>query len=140
MRNDDFSTDGRRIPCTPGTGVQWFSTLLALCLLLLCAAIGMVGLILPVIPGFLFLMLAALLCARLFPAVERRLCRFPWFRGYVERTRQFSGLTLRGKAQLAAWLLLRLLLDAALWFVAALAWLLRFAFTRPEAVRSRAEP
>lgn len=132
MRDDCFSTDGRRVPRTPGAGVPWFSTLLALCLLLLCVAIGMVGLILPIIPGFLFLMLAALLGARLFPAVERRLGRYPWFRHYLDKTRQFEGLTLRGKAQLAVWLLIRLLVDAVLVIVAALAWLLRFAFSRPE--------
>jgi uncharacterized membrane protein YbaN (DUF454 family) len=133
MRDDYFSTDGRRVPRTPGTGVQWFSTLLALCLLLLCVAIGMVGLILPIIPGFLFLMLGALLAARLFPALERRLGRYTWFRNYLDKTRQFEGLTWRGKAQLTAWLVVRLLVDAVLVIVAALAWLLRFAFSRPEA-------
>lgn len=135
MRNDDFSTYGHRIPRTPGNGVQWFSTLLALCLLLLCVAIGMVGLILPVIPGFLFLMLAALLCARLFPGVERRLGRYTWFRQYLDKTRQFEGLTLRGRAQLCVWLVIQLLVDAVLVVVAAVAWLLRFAFSRPEQVR-----
>jgi len=137
MRDDAFSTNGHRIPRAPGTGVQWFSTLLALCLLLLCVAIGMVGLILPIIPGFLFLMLAALLCARLFPAVERRLGRYRWFRQYLDRTRLFAGLGWRGRAQLAAWLLVRLLVDAVLVLIAAVAWLLRFAFSRPEALRVR---
>lgn len=137
MRDDPFSTDGYRTTRPLGSGTHWFSTLLALCLLLLCAAIGMVGLILPIIPGFLFLMLAALLCARLFPAVGRRLGQYPWFRGYLDKTRQFESLSLRGKAQLFCWLVIRLLVDGVLLLVAALAWLLRFAFSAPETLRRR---
>lgn len=124
MNDKLFGTDGPSVPRIPGTTVHWFSTLLALCFLLLCVAIGMVGLILPIIPGFLFLMLAALLAARLFPALGRRLARNPWFRSHLQRTCQFAGLSMRGKAQLLCWITLRLLLDGFLWLVAALAWLM----------------
>jgi uncharacterized membrane protein YbaN (DUF454 family) len=137
MRSDDFSTEGRSTLRTPGAGVHWFSTLLALCLVLLCAAIGMVGLILPIIPGFLFLMLAALLCARLVPALERRLRRSAWFSSWLDKTRQFDGLPLPDKARLFCWLLLRLAVEAGLVLVVALAWLLRFAFSTPQLLRER---
>lgn len=122
---------------TPEPTPLWFSKLLALIILLLCVAVGMMGLILPVIPGFLFLMLALLFAAKLSPAIAGKLNRYAWFRTYLDKTAQFSELSWKGKTQLLCWLLIKLLVDAVVWMVAALAWLLRFAFSTPERLRQR---
>ena len=135
MDHYDYRTGSVRTPRQEGTPSHWFSKLLALTILLLCVAIGMVGLILPIIPGFLFLMFAALIAARLSPAIEKKLRKYEWFRIYLDKSRQFSSLTVRGKAQLVCWLLIKMLVDAILLIVAAIAWVLRFAFSRPEKAR-----
>ena len=111
---------------------HWFSKLLALIILLLCVAIGMMGLILPVIPGFLFLMLAAVIAARLHPPLEAYLRRYAWCRSYLDKAGRFAGLDLRGKAQTLCWFVLKVVVDSFLLAIAALAWLLRFAFGEPQ--------
>ena len=137
MSSYDYRTGLVRSPRQPEPSSFWYSKLLALVILLLCLAVGMMGLILPVIPGFLFLMLALLCAAKLSPALAGRLGRFAWFRAYLDKTAQFSELSWKGKAQLLCWLLIKLLVDAVVWMVAALAWLLRFAFSTPERLRQR---
>jgi len=137
MSTYDYRTGLIRTPRQNEPGSHWFSSLLALIILLLCLAVGMVGLILPIIPGFLFLILGALIAAKLFPAVDRKLRRYAWFRSYLEKSANFFMLTWRGKTQLICWFVLKALLDSILWIVAALAWLLRFAFSAPEKLRSK---
>lgn len=137
MSSYDYRTGLVRTPRQNEPSPRWFSKLLALTILLLCVAVGMVGLILPIIPGFLFLLLACVLGAKMSPAVARRLGKYEWFRSYLDKTAQFSELSTRGKAQLLCWFVLKGVVDAIMLTVAALAWLLRFAFSVPERVRSR---
>lgn len=135
MNHYDYKPGSARTPRQEEPPSHWFSKLLALAILLLCVAIGMVGLILPIIPGFLFLMFAALIAARLSPPVEKRLRKYEWFRAYLDKSRQFSSLTVRGKTQLVCWLVIKMLIDSILLIVTAIAWVLRFAFSRPEKAR-----
>lgn len=132
MSSYDYRTGLIRTPRQKEPASHWFSTLLALIILLLCLAVGMVGLILPIIPGFLFLILAALIAAKLFPAIDTKLRQYTWFRSYLEKSANFSTLTWRGKTQLICWFVLKALLDSILWMLAALAWFLRFVFSAPE--------
>lgn len=92
---------------------HWLLKMLALVILLLCAAIGMVGLILPIIPGLLFLAIAALITARMFPGLARRLRRNATLAGYLDSSDGFLRLNLRDKCQYALWLSLRVLIDTA---------------------------
>lgn len=110
---------------------HWLLKLLALVILLLCAAIGMLGLILPLIPGFLFLALAAVLAARMFPALARRLHRYPAFVTLLDSSEGFLRLSLRDKCRYAAWFTLRVLLDGARLLHALLTRALVFAWSRP---------
>jgi uncharacterized membrane protein YbaN (DUF454 family) len=86
--------------------------LLALVFLLLCVAIGMAGIILPVIPGLLFLALAVIIAARIFPPLGRRLRRNATFAPYMERTDHFTRLSLQGKVKFGCWFTVKILWDS----------------------------
>lgn len=69
--------------------------------------IGIIGLILPVIPGVLFLFLAALLLTR----VSRRASAYahnqPWFRKHLQSWRASAGLSWGQRARLSFWVAAR---------------------------------
>lgn len=89
-----------------------FIKVLALVFLLLCVAIGMAGIILPVIPGLLFLALAVLIAARIFPPLGRRLRRNTTFAPYMEKTDHFASLSLQGKVKFSGWFAVKILWDS----------------------------
>lgn len=66
--------------------------------------LGLVGLLIPILPGFLFLILAAVCVSALSPRFERRLARHPAWRGWRLRWRQSHGLPMHRRLQLAFWL------------------------------------
>jgi uncharacterized membrane protein YbaN (DUF454 family) len=101
----------------PASAPPLFIKLLALVILLLCVAIGMAGIILPVIPGLLFLALAVLIAARLFPPLGRRLRRNATFAPYMEKTDHFARLSLQGKVKFSCWLVLKVLWDSCVLLV-----------------------
>jgi uncharacterized membrane protein YbaN (DUF454 family) len=101
-----------RSPASPASAPSLFVKLLALVVLLLCVAIGMAGIILPVIPGLLFLAIAVIIAARLCPPLERRLRKNAMFSGYMEKTDHFWRLSLQGKVKFACWLTLKIVWDS----------------------------
>jgi uncharacterized membrane protein YbaN (DUF454 family) len=66
--------------------------------------LGLIGLIIPILPGFLFLILAVVCVSALSPRFERRLARHPAWRGWRLRWRESRGLPLHRRVQLAFWL------------------------------------
>jgi uncharacterized membrane protein YbaN (DUF454 family) len=66
--------------------------------------IGLIGLIVPILPGFPFLILAAVCVSALSPRFERRLARHPAWRGWSLRWRESRGWPLYRRFQLAFWL------------------------------------
>ena len=66
--------------------------------------LGLIGLLIPILPGFLFLILAAVCISALSPRFERRLARYPAWRGWRLRWRQSRGLPVMRRFQLAFWL------------------------------------
>ncbi len=114
MGSYDSSTESglTRSRPQPASAPPLFVKLLALVFLLLCVAIGMAGIILPVIPGLLFLGLAVVVAARLFPPLGRRLRRHPTFAPYMDRTDHFARLSLQGKVKFACWFALKILWDS----------------------------
>ena len=58
--------------------------LLTLMFVLICLAVGVVGLILPIIPGLLFLAIAAMIAARHSPSLDRWLRKNRLLRGYLD--------------------------------------------------------
>jgi uncharacterized membrane protein YbaN (DUF454 family) len=115
----DTSTTNAGLTRTPrqANDSHWFIKLLALVILLLCAAIGMAGIILPVIPGLLFLAIAVIIAARLFPPLERRLRRNAMFAPYMDKTDHFWSLSLQGKVKFGFWLLLKIIWDSVVLLV-----------------------
>lgn len=92
---------------------------------LACLVVGVAGLVLPIIPGVLFLGVAALIVARWSPALERAMRRSRTLGGYLDQTAGFERLSLLRQIQLGAWLTLKALVDSVVWVVAACARLLR---------------
>ena len=66
--------------------------------------LGLIGLVLPVIPGVLFLVLAVLCFSAASPRLQRRLERHPTYRGWQTRWHASSGLPFYRRWQLAFWL------------------------------------
>lgn len=90
-----------------------------------CLVVGVAGLVLPIIPGILFLGVAALIVARFSPALERAMRRNRTLGGYLDQTAGFERLSLPRQIQLGAWLTLKALVDSVAWLIAACARLLR---------------
>jgi uncharacterized membrane protein YbaN (DUF454 family) len=114
MSSYDSSTNSglTRSRPQPTSAPPLFVKLLALVFLLLCVAIGMAGIILPVIPGLLFLALAVIVAARMFPPLGRRLRRNATFAPYMEKTDHFTRLSLQGKVKFACWFAVKILWDS----------------------------
>lgn len=119
-----FDRSGFTSQSSPPDGAPgWFVKLFALVLVLLCVAIGVAGLILPVIPGLLFLAFAMLIAARLFPPLGRRLRRSATFAPYMDRADHVARLSLQGKLKFALWFSVKIVWDS---FVLALHYIGRF--------------
>ena len=68
--------------------------LIAAVVILVCLAVGIAGLILPLIPGLLFLVVAAFIASRHFPAAERWARKSPTLDGYMDDASRLSRATL----------------------------------------------
>ncbi|HLT62984.1 MAG TPA: DUF454 family protein [Pseudohongiella sp.] len=82
--------------------------------------IGVAGLILPIIPGVLFLFLAALLATRVSSRVARYAHNHPWFRQHLHHWHASGKLSMSERAKLALLLTARSCIKAvqALWRMA----------------------
>ncbi|MEM8767966.1 MAG: DUF454 family protein [Pseudomonadota bacterium] len=67
-------------------------------------ALGLVGLLIPIIPGVLFLALAVVCFSAASPRLQQRLERHPAWRGWQARWRESRGLPFYQRWQLAFWL------------------------------------
>lgn len=92
---------------------------------LVCLVVGVAGLVLPIIPGIVFLGLAALIAARWSPALERTMRRSRTLGGYLDQTAGFRHLSPARQIELGAWLTLKALVDSVAWLLRAGARLLR---------------
>ncbi|HTR00490.1 MAG TPA: hypothetical protein VMH83_10890 [Candidatus Acidoferrum sp.] len=109
---------------------HWVAKFLALLLLLLCLGLGMVGLILPVVPGLLFLAFGAMIAGAMFPSFARHLQRFPslarLLTPYLESSHGFMGMSWQGRCKLLLWVTVKVMVDSFMVLWAALARLLDF--------------
>jgi len=92
---------------------------------LICLAAGAVGLVLPIIPGLLFLAIAVLIVARNFPTMERWLRRNRNMDRHLDTVDSFLGLTISRKIRLSGLLCLKGLIDSIVFIKSALTRLLR---------------
>jgi uncharacterized membrane protein YbaN (DUF454 family) len=92
--------------------------LIACAVIVACLLLGFAGLILPLIPGLLFLAIAAIVAAKVSPKFRDLLRQNDTLRGYVDRADGFAALPLAKQAQLAALLFVKALIDGVALLVA----------------------
>ena len=92
--------------------------LIAAGVIVVCLLLGFAGLILPLIPGLLFLGVAAIVAAKLSPRFAETLRQNETLRGYIDRTAGFNELPLTEKIKLAVLLLVKALIDGVAFLVA----------------------
>jgi uncharacterized membrane protein YbaN (DUF454 family) len=92
--------------------------LIACAVIIACLALGAVGLILPLIPGLLFLAVAAVVAAKLSPSFEQMLRQNPTLSGYLDRTDGFAALSWGKRIQVAGLLCVKMLIDGVALLVA----------------------
>ena len=86
--------------------------------IVVCLLLGVAGLILPLIPGLLFLGVAAIVAAKLSPKFGDMLRQNDTLRGYLDRTDGFADLPLPKKIQLAGLLFVKMLIDGVAFLIA----------------------
>jgi uncharacterized membrane protein YbaN (DUF454 family) len=101
--------------------------LIACAVIIACLALGALGLILPLIPGLLFLAVAAVVAAKLSPTFERMMRQSPTLSGYLDRTDGFAALSWGQKIQVACLLCVKVLIDGVALLVAGVMRLVRAA-------------
>jgi uncharacterized membrane protein YbaN (DUF454 family) len=99
-----MNTKANRIDVLP-------SKLLACLLALVCVVVGTVGLVLPIIPGFLFLILAVLIVARHFPTIETWLRKSRRFDRHMDRADSFMELPVLDKVRVSGLICVKIVLD-----------------------------
>jgi uncharacterized membrane protein YbaN (DUF454 family) len=92
--------------------------LIAAGVIVVCLLLGLAGLILPLIPGLLFLAIAAVVAAKFSPRFAETLRQNETMRSYLDRTEGFAGLPLDQKMKLAGLLFVKALIDGVAFLVA----------------------
>jgi uncharacterized membrane protein YbaN (DUF454 family) len=106
---------------------HWFAKLLALLFLGLCLALGVLGVLLPLLPGVVFFGFAALIAAWLCPPLRQVLQRQPQLSPYLDATDGFVALPWRRRLRVIGWVGLKFVVDSFRLLVEALACLIAFA-------------
>jgi uncharacterized membrane protein YbaN (DUF454 family) len=101
--------------------------LIAAGVIVVCLLLGFAGLILPLIPGLLFLGVAAIVAAKLSPRFAETLRQNETLRSYLDRTEGFVDLPLDQKIKLAGLLFVKALIDGVTFLVAGVMKLLKAA-------------
>lgn len=104
------------------------STKLIACAVIVgCLLLGLAGLILPLLPGLLFIGIAAVVAAKLSPKFAETLRQNDTLRGYLDKTDRMAGLPPAQKIQVVVLLLVKALVDGVAWLVAAVMKVVRMA-------------
>lgn len=106
--------------------VSFLHKCLGTALFAILAVIGLAGLILPIIPGLVFLLLAVYVLTRVSCRVARYAHQQPWYTGSMGRMQRLSPLSMGERAKLGALLAARSIVRAAQWLET------RLRGTRPE--------
>lgn len=85
--------------------------LVAAAVIAVCLLLGLAGLILPLIPGLLFLAIAAFVAARLSPRFAGILRENERLRGYLDQAERVAGVPFKQKVQVVGLLLVKVLID-----------------------------
>jgi uncharacterized membrane protein YbaN (DUF454 family) len=91
---------------------------IACAVIVVCLVIGGIGLLLPIVPGLLFLAIAAVVAAKLSPAFGQTLRRNATLAGYLDRADELAELPLGQKIRLAGLLCVKMVIDGVAMLVA----------------------
>jgi len=98
---------------------------IAVAVIIACVALGAIGLVMPFIPGLLFLTVAAVIAAKLSPSFESTLRQNATIAGYLDRTDGFLEVPLGKKIQVMCLLWAKMLMDGVALLVSGVTRLLR---------------
>ena len=98
------------------TSMEWIAVRSSMA----CLVIGIVGLILPIIPGLLFLAIAAILLAPHVPALNNWMRRSPLMSRYMDDAENLRSLEAGDRVRLGALLSLRMFIDGLKYIGAAI--------------------
>lgn len=92
--------------------LPWMIKVLSLLLITICLILGVIGVLLPVIPGVLFFFIAALLCTRVSQRAHRYAHDNAWYRRQLDSWHRSSQLPMLARLKLAILLAIRSVADA----------------------------
>jgi uncharacterized membrane protein YbaN (DUF454 family) len=92
--------------------------LIACAVIVACLLFGLAGLILPLIPGLLFIAIAVFVAAKLSPRFAAVVSENETLRGYLDQAERIAGVPLAQKIQVVGLLLLKMLIDGVAFVVA----------------------
>ncbi len=92
--------------------------LIACAVIVACLLLGLAGLILPLIPGLLFIAIAAFVAAKLSPRFAAVLRENGTLSSYLDQADRIAGVPLAQKIQVVGLLLLKMLIDGVALLVA----------------------
>jgi len=99
-----------QLPVRSFRPMSWLARLIAIVLIVAFLIVGIAGLILPIIPGVLFLFLAALLLTRVSRRAAEVAHRQPWFREQLHAWQASGGLSVGQRLRLSLLLTVRALI------------------------------
>ncbi len=103
--------------------------------IVICLAVGVVGLILPIIPGLLFLAIAAMITARHSPSLDRWLRKNRIVGSYLDSGEGFLNLSWPRRVQFILWLCLKIFIDTIMLIFSLIASLLSFSVKKYQTYR-----
>ena len=103
--------------------------------IVICLAVGIVGLILPIIPGLLFLAIAAMITARHSPSLDRWLRKNRVIGSYLDSGEGFLNLSWPRRVQFLLWLCLKIFIDTIMLISSLIAGLLSFSVKKYQSYR-----
>ena len=103
--------------------------------IVICLAVGIVGLILPIIPGLLFLAIAAMITARHSPSLDRWLRKNRVIGSYLDSGEGFLNLSWPRRVQFLLWLCLKIFIDTIMLIFSLIAGLLSFSVKKYQSYR-----
>lgn len=98
--------------------------------IMICLALGVVGVVLPIIPGLLFFALAAMIAANLVPGIDRWLRRSKVMSRYLDSSQGFFNLNIWGKVQYFGWLCIKIFIDSIVFIIAIVAKCINFTSSK----------
>lgn len=104
--------------------------LIACLFIIICLAVGVVGLVLPIIPGILFMAIAAMIAAHFFPSMNVWLRKNQTISRYLDSSDGFMKLSFLSKLQFSCWLCIKVFIDSMLFIFMLISKILSFGASK----------